>query len=246
LEGVALDILSGGAEDVSALAASRAFLLLERHRGKLRARMKQRERLTPHAHARRRYEDLCLASKLTRVQRDSLSDSSQLVLGDNGTSSEGGVPSAVADAGLPEWAAAWGRGCLFGLDSELHRYRLELRRTGRWLFPAARSSADARAERRLDQILASVAAQLRLEGISPPGDAARNGGAGRASVARALTELNEATYERLRSLGLSVTQVRRVLAHRERSRGFRSVDDLDEIPGFPRALLEELKQALTA
>jgi Helix-hairpin-helix motif len=240
-----VDIAWGGVEDVAALAGGRTFLLLERHRGELRARLEQRVRLTRRAQARRRYEDLCLASKLTRVQRDSLSDSSQLVPDDDRASSEAGFPSPVADAGLPEWAAAWGRGCLFGLESELNRYRLDLRRTGKWLFPGARSSADARAEHRLYEILASVAVQLRSEGISPPGETPRSGGAGRVSLASALTELNEATYERLRSLGLSVTQVRRVLAHRERSGGFRSVDDLDEIPGFPRALLEELKQALT-
>jgi DNA uptake protein ComE-like DNA-binding protein len=35
-----------------------------------------------------------------------------------------------------------------------------------------------------------------------------------------------------------------VLAHRERSGGFESLDELDSIPGFPRAFLEELKSRL--
>lgn len=54
--------------------------------------------------------------------------------------------------------------------------------------------------------------------------------------------INTATYEDFRTLGLSVTQTGRVLAHRERVSGFDSLDDLDQIPGFPRAFLDELKR----
>jgi len=36
-----------------------------------------------------------------------------------------------------------------------------------------------------------------------------------------------------------------VLAHRERIGGFRRLDDLDGIPGFPRSFLTELKRHLT-
>ena len=53
--------------------------------------------------------------------------------------------------------------------------------------------------------------------------------------------LNEASYEQLRELGLSVTQAGRVLSYRERTGGFKSLDDLDQIPGFPRAFLDQLK-----
>jgi len=38
-----------------------------------------------------------------------------------------------------------------------------------------------------------------------------------------------------------VTQATRLLAHRERLGRFGSVDDLDQIPGFPQDLLEDLK-----
>ena len=48
--------------------------------------------------------------------------------------------------------------------------------------------------------------------------------------------LNDATFEQLRDVGLSVTQTGRVLAHRERSGRFGSVDELEGIPGFPRGL----------
>jgi DNA uptake protein ComE-like DNA-binding protein len=57
-----------------------------------------------------------------------------------------------------------------------------------------------------------------------------------------LVDLNSAGYEELRDLRLSVTQTGRVLALRERSGGFKSVDELDSIPGFPRDFLLELKQ----
>jgi competence protein ComEA len=57
--------------------------------------------------------------------------------------------------------------------------------------------------------------------------------------------LNDATFEQLRDVGLSVTQTGRVLAHRERSGRFGSVDELEGIPGFPRDFLEQIKSRLT-
>ena len=45
---------------------------------------------------------------------------------------------------------------------------------------------------------------------------------------------------------MTVTQATRLIAYRERAEGFKSVDDMDTIPGFPKPLLEELKKKLTA
>ena len=59
-------------------------------------------------------------------------------------------------------------------------------------------------------------------------------------------DLNDAGFEQLREVGMSVTQANRVIAYRDRLGGYRSVDDLDAVPGFPRALLTELKQRLQA
>ncbi len=53
--------------------------------------------------------------------------------------------------------------------------------------------------------------------------------------------LNSVTFEQLRAQNLSVTQATRLLAHRERLGGFKSVDDLDQVAGFPHDLLAELK-----
>jgi DNA uptake protein ComE-like DNA-binding protein len=54
-------------------------------------------------------------------------------------------------------------------------------------------------------------------------------------------DLNVVTFEQLRAQNLSVTQATRLLAHRERLGGFTSVDDLDQVPGFPQDLLAEIK-----
>jgi len=55
-------------------------------------------------------------------------------------------------------------------------------------------------------------------------------------------ELNSVTFEQLRAQGLSVTQATRLLAHRERVGRFQSVDEIDEIAGFPREFAEDLKR----
>jgi DNA uptake protein ComE-like DNA-binding protein len=57
--------------------------------------------------------------------------------------------------------------------------------------------------------------------------------------------VNEATFEQLREVGLSVTQATRVIAYRERKDGFGSLDDLDTVPGLPKDLLSVVKEKLT-
>jgi DNA uptake protein ComE-like DNA-binding protein len=56
--------------------------------------------------------------------------------------------------------------------------------------------------------------------------------------------LNEATFEELRGLGLSVTQSARVIAYRDVRGGFESLDELDEIPGLPKETRADLRQRL--
>ncbi|MGH2975317.1 MAG: ComEA family DNA-binding protein, partial [Solirubrobacterales bacterium] len=68
---------------------------------------------------------------------------------------------------------------------------------------------------------------------TPPAATASSGGA---------IDLNSVTFEQLRAENLSVTQATRLLAHRERLGRFGSVDDLDEVPGFPQDVLEDLKR----
>lgn len=52
--------------------------------------------------------------------------------------------------------------------------------------------------------------------------------------------LSSATYEELRSLGLSVAETGRLLAERERMGGFRALEDVAAIRGLPRSLIDEL------
>jgi competence ComEA-like helix-hairpin-helix protein len=58
--------------------------------------------------------------------------------------------------------------------------------------------------------------------------------------------VNQATFEQLRALGLSVRRATRVIAYRERQDGFDSVDDLDSVPGIPKTFVAEVKDRLTA
>jgi hypothetical protein len=60
-----------------------------------------------------------------------------------------------------------------------------------------------------------------------------------------VVDLNSGTSEEFRSLGMSVTQARRVIEFREENGGFSSVDDLDRIVGFPREFLAQMKQRVT-
>ncbi|MGH2955571.1 MAG: ComEA family DNA-binding protein, partial [Solirubrobacterales bacterium] len=86
------------------------------------------------------------------------------------------------------------------------------------------------------------------------GEASPGPGAGVAEAEEASTsapggprvDVNRATFEELRQLGMSVTQATRVIAYRERRDGFESVEDLHSIPGLPKDFLTELKQRLTA
>ena len=45
---------------------------------------------------------------------------------------------------------------------------------------------------------------------------------------------------------MSVTQATRVIAYRERAEGFKTLDDMDTIPGFDKGFLDELKKRLRA
>ena len=54
-------------------------------------------------------------------------------------------------------------------------------------------------------------------------------------------DLNSATFEELRAVGLSVTQAARLIGQREQHGGFESVHDVDGIVGIPRDVKQTLK-----
>ena len=104
--------------------------------------------------------------------------------------------------------------------------------------------AELRAER--EQRVAQVA-ELEAE-LAQTERAKRSGkhGARKSPVkrSRGKLDLNAATFEQLRGLGLSVTQSARLVAHRDVNEGFGSLDELDNIPGLPRETLSRLKTQL--
>jgi DNA uptake protein ComE-like DNA-binding protein len=89
------------------------------------------------------------------------------------------------------------------------------------------------------------APQETAEDVTPPGFSPVPPTPGLDSGSTAPIGLNSVTFEELRSQGLSVTQSTRLLAHRERLGGFSSVDDLDQVAGFPPDLLATVKSRAT-
>jgi hypothetical protein len=55
--------------------------------------------------------------------------------------------------------------------------------------------------------------------------------------------LSTASFDELRELGMSVTQAKRVIRQREEG-GFQTVDELERVPGFPKAFLAEVRDRL--
>ncbi len=58
-------------------------------------------------------------------------------------------------------------------------------------------------------------------------------------------DLNSATFEELRDLGLSVTLSARLIAYRDVRGGFESLDELNGIPGFAKDTLRQIREQLT-
>jgi competence protein ComEA len=56
--------------------------------------------------------------------------------------------------------------------------------------------------------------------------------------------LSTASLDELLALGMSMTQAKRVVIYREERGGFKSVDELDDVPGFPRTFLLQIKDQL--
>jgi competence protein ComEA len=71
--------------------------------------------------------------------------------------------------------------------------------------------------------------------------AARPAGASRSNGE---LDVNEASFEELRSLGLSVTQSARVIAYRDVRGGYKSLDELDDIPGLSETTKKDLRGQL--
>ncbi|MCZ7477013.1 MULTISPECIES: ComEA family DNA-binding protein [unclassified Micromonospora] len=90
--------------------------------------------------------------------------------------------------------------------------------------------------------------ELILVGVTaPPGQAAAGGGAPGGSAAPAgPVNLNTATLAQLDALpGVGPVLAQRILDHRDRNGGFRSVSDLRQVDGIGDARYEQLKELVT-
>ena len=56
-----------------------------------------------------------------------------------------------------------------------------------------------------------------------------------------MLSLSSASFDELRETGMSVTQAKRVIRHRDEQGGFSTVDELEQVPGFPKAFLADVK-----
>jgi competence protein ComEA len=94
-----------------------------------------------------------------------------------------------------------------------------------------------------DKIL--VPARVEPGADPPPGGATASGGGG-AAAAGGLINLNSATLEQLDSLpGVGPSTAQKIIDYRTQHGGFRSVDELMDVPGIGPAKFAELKDQVT-
>jgi DNA uptake protein ComE-like DNA-binding protein len=68
---------------------------------------------------------------------------------------------------------------------------------------------------------------------------------GREAEESSVDVINRISFEQLRDFGLSVTQAARLLARRDARGSFASLDDLNDLAGFSRDVLEQLRKRLS-
>ena len=95
------------------------------------------------------------------------------------------------------------------------------------------------------EIDADAAAEAEEPSPAPSAPGVSRQRPGRRVTQGPTVNVNTASYEELRSLGLSVTQTGRMLAFRERTGGFGSLEELEAIPGLPNELIGDLRHRLT-
>ena len=163
-------------------------------------------------------------------------------------------PATVLPDAIPLAGKVDGVLVVIGLDrdsiDELEELRDRLGQVDAPLIGAIGNFAQAPDESYFQYIRAHEAA-VAEEGTVPlrpvggrPGEPRRRRSATRARTRRApdgLVDLNDATYEQLRGLDLTITQAKRLIAYRDRRGGFDNLDDIDDVPGFPDDVRDELK-----
>jgi DNA uptake protein ComE-like DNA-binding protein len=121
------------------------------------------------------------------------------------------------------------------LGAEVQRLRRDIREAEK--LAKSEGSRAERAERKVaalrERVESMKRAAAQAAAVATP-EEAREDAAGR-------VDLNSASFEQLRAIGLSVTQAARLIGQREQHGGFASVDDVDGIVGIPRDVKQSLK-----
>lgn len=128
------------------------------------------------------------------------------------------------------------------LGAEVQRLRREVRDADKLAevqrIRAERAEQEAAGLRERAETMKRAAAQAAAaanpeEAVAHPEEAEENPAGG--------LDLNSASFEQLRALGLSVTQAARLIGQREQHGGFASVDEVDAIVGVPKDVKQILK-----
>ena len=147
----------GPRDGYSSLAArKRAFLILDRERASLKARLRA------WWHPAGRYEDLCLITMLTRLERDWLTQPTPRLRG-----SDRQGDGEIMGRGIAEWAGQWRLAPMTRLDADARRFERALGRLGKWLSAPAVAGAERSARERLERISSELEERDRGRAVVP-------------------------------------------------------------------------------
>jgi DNA uptake protein ComE-like DNA-binding protein len=153
---------------------------------------------------------------------------SNLMAPDAGSTAEPVPESADAVPAAPAAAAE--------LGAEVQRLRRDLARAEK------RASDEGERAQRAEREVGRLGARIEAMKRAAARAAAATHPDGGAEVTGGRLDLNTASFEQLRALGLSVTQAARLIGQREQHGGFASVDGVDAIVGIPKDVKQTLKQ----
>jgi DNA uptake protein ComE-like DNA-binding protein len=100
-------------------------------------------------------------------------------------------------------------------------------------------------EKRVDELQAAVSPRPKREPAPEKAPPKRSKRAATTRPGNGALDLNRASFEDLRDLGLSVTQSARLVAYRDTGHSFGSVSEVEELPGFGQATLRILRERTT-
>ena len=121
-------------------------------------------------------------------------------------------------------------------ESELERLREELQRMEDYAWACEERAEEA--ERELARVRERAAS---MKQAAARASAIRYPASERAEGAGEAPNLNQISFEGMRTIGLSVNQAARVISVRDQLGGFESVESVNAVPGLPGEIREKLK-----